>query len=284
MFNSILFADDTSLFHAGKNPVNIVKEINDEIPNIISWLNANKLSLNLEKTNFILFSPKNAPKLNTDLLINHTKITEVNQTNFLGVIIDNNLNWSAHIRYIQNKIAKGIGIITKARKVFDYETLLSLYNSLIYPYITYCIHAWGNAFPAHIKPIVLLQKKAVRIINGIPPSLVCEKRIFKGENGCYCSIQMQVFINIWDCLIWQDRQNCRLHPTDNARLKQVEDEFGSMWRASGNKTGSGGVCCHMHECAYETGSQIPQLNSLGIWCTVCTSPSALRQQTPTDRS
>ena len=109
MFNSILFADDTSLIHAGKNPDNIVKEINDEIPNIISWLNANELSLNLEKTNFILFSPKNAPKLKADLLINHTKITEVNQTKFLGVIIDNNLNWSAHIRYIQNKIAKGLG-------------------------------------------------------------------------------------------------------------------------------------------------------------------------------
>ena len=108
MFNSILFADDTSLFHAGKNPDNIVKEINDEIPNIISWLNANKLSLNLEKTNFILFSPKNAPKLNTDLLINNTKITEVNQTKFLGVIIDNNLNWSAHIRY-KIKLLKGLG-------------------------------------------------------------------------------------------------------------------------------------------------------------------------------
>ena len=46
---------------------------------------------------------------------------------------------------------------------------MSFYNSLIYPYITYCIHAWGNAFPTHIKPIVLLQKKAVRIINGVPP-------------------------------------------------------------------------------------------------------------------
>ena len=80
MFNSILFADDTSLFHTAKNPNNIVKEINYEIPNIISWLNANKVSLNLEKTNFILFSPKNVPKLNSDLLINHTKITEVNET------------------------------------------------------------------------------------------------------------------------------------------------------------------------------------------------------------
>ena len=93
------------------------------------------------------------------IVIYHTKISEVNQTKFLGVITDSNLNWSAQIRYIQNKIAKGIGIITKTRKVFEYETLLSLYNSLIYPYITYCIHAWGNAFPMHIKPIVLLQRK-----------------------------------------------------------------------------------------------------------------------------
>ena len=74
------------------------------------------------------------------------------------------------MRYIQNKTAKWIGIITKSRKVLDYETHLSLYNSLIYPYITYCIRAWGNAFPTHIyKPIVLLQKKAVGIINGVPP-------------------------------------------------------------------------------------------------------------------
>ena len=63
MLNSILFADDTSLFHTGKTPDNIVKEINNEIPYIISWSNANKLSLNLRKTNFILFSPKNAPHL-----------------------------------------------------------------------------------------------------------------------------------------------------------------------------------------------------------------------------
>ena len=182
MFNSILFADDTSLFHTAKNPDNIVKEINDEIPNIIPWLNANKVSLNLEKTNFIFFSPKNVPKLNSDLLINHTKVTEVNETEFLGVIIDNNLNWSAHIRYIKIKIDKSIGIITKARKVFDYETLLSLYNSLIYPSITYCIHVWGNAFPTHIKPIVLLQKKAVRIINGVPPrsstEMLCKQSDF----------------------------------------------------------------------------------------------------------
>ena len=105
------------------------------------------------------------------------------------MIIDNNLNWSAPIRYIQNKIAKGIEIIIKTRKVFDYETLLSLYNSLIYPYITYCIYAWGNAFPTHIKPIVLSQKKAVRIITGVLPRSPI-KILFKESDILKISLQI----------------------------------------------------------------------------------------------
>ena len=47
----------------------------------------------------------------------------------------------------QQKIAKGIGVIIKARKLFDKVTLLSLYNSLILPYLSYCIHIWGKCIP-----------------------------------------------------------------------------------------------------------------------------------------
>ena len=66
-----------------------------------------------------------------DLLINGNRISEVNETKFLGVIIDNKLNWSPHIMHISKKMAKGIGIILKARKVFDNVTLFSLYYTFI---------------------------------------------------------------------------------------------------------------------------------------------------------
>ena len=91
------------------------------------------------------------------------RIEEVRQTKFLGVVLDNELNWHAHCDYICSKMSKGIGIIIKARKVFNEATLLSLYNSLILPYVSYCIHVWGRAYD------LVLQNKAVRVIVGVPP-------------------------------------------------------------------------------------------------------------------
>ena len=66
-------------------------------------------------------------------------------------------------------MSKGIGIIIKARKVFKETTLLSLYNSVILPYVSYCIHVLGKAYDTHIKHVVVLQNKAVRVIAGAPP-------------------------------------------------------------------------------------------------------------------
>ena len=103
------------------------------------------------------------------LLINGNQITEVNETKFLGVIIDNKLTWCPHIMYISKKIAKGIGIILKARKVFNNETLFSLYYTFVYPYLNYCIHVWGKAYDTHLRHLIVLQIKIIRIINGVPP-------------------------------------------------------------------------------------------------------------------
>ena len=71
--------------------------------------------------------------------------------------------------YISRKIAKGVGIILKSRKVFDNETLISLYHCFVYPYLHYCIHVWGKAYNTHLNDPVVLQNKAMRIISGVPP-------------------------------------------------------------------------------------------------------------------
>ena len=79
------------------------------------------------------------------------------------------MSWRPHVRYISKKVAKGIGIILKARKVFNHETLSSLYCTFIYPYLNYCIHVWGRAYNTHLNDLIVLQNKAIRIINGVPP-------------------------------------------------------------------------------------------------------------------
>ena len=88
----------------------------------------------------------------------------VEHTKFLGIYIDSHLSWSNHIHYLKTKLSKGIGIIRKARKLVNKEILLTLYNSLIFPYLNYCLEVWGSARYIHMNPLIVLQKRVVRLI------------------------------------------------------------------------------------------------------------------------
>ena len=165
----ILFADDTNLFLSGKNLDDMQTLLNEELTEIDLWLKANKLSLNIKKTHYMLFKNRGATEKDICLKIENEPITQVKKTKFLGVIIDCNLTWKEHISYISGKIAKGVGILTKARKFLNKTTLMNLYYTFVYPYLIYCNHVWGSTYTTHFNKIISLQKKAVRIIAGIKP-------------------------------------------------------------------------------------------------------------------
>ena len=169
LFMPILFANDTNLFCTNDKLDILVIEINVELVKVLTWVRVNKLSLNIEKTNFMLFTPKGFSRDMDYISIDGHRIKEVRQTKFLGVVLDNKLNWHAHCDYICSKMSKGIGIIIKARKGFNEATLLSLYNSLILPYVSFCIYVWGGAYDTYLKHVLVLQNKAVRVIAGVPP-------------------------------------------------------------------------------------------------------------------
>ena len=73
--------------------------------------------------------------MDVKLCINKIPIQQVDNTKFLGVIINDNLNWSNHISYINSKIVKGIGIICRAIKLFSKSALINLYYAFIFPYL-----------------------------------------------------------------------------------------------------------------------------------------------------
>ena len=161
----ILFADDTNIFITDKSLENAIKVMNVELSKIVDWLNTNKLSLNLTKTHFMVFKSKNHQTASpTKLSINDYIIEEVEQTKFIGVILDCKLDWSKHIMHLKNKVSKGIGILCKARKILPKSTLLVLYYAMIYPHFMYCIEVWGSAAECHISLLLILQKKTLRII------------------------------------------------------------------------------------------------------------------------
>ena len=168
-FFSISFADDATLFCRDKSLHELPTVINNGLGNVMKWLNANRSSLNIDKINFMIFRPKGKNEICPSIYINGSIIKEVDSAKFLGIIIDNKLNWLEHIKCISRKIAKGTGIIIKACKSFETETLLNLYNALIFPYISYCIHVWGTAASVHLHRLYVLQKKIIPIICGVRP-------------------------------------------------------------------------------------------------------------------
>ena len=136
--------------------------INAELENIQEWLEINKLSLNIQKTKFMLF---HHPQRKIDnyipkLHIRETDIERVREFNFLGLTIDENLNWHAHIQKISNKIAKTIGVLNRLKRHVPIYVLRMLYNALILPHIQYSILCWGYKGNRVIK----LQRRAIRVI------------------------------------------------------------------------------------------------------------------------
>ena len=99
--------------------------------------------------------------------INGTEIEEVNSTKFLGVFIDNKLKWDIQIKHVQSKISKNISILYRVKNLLDASALLTLYNTLVLLYLTYCVEAWGNTYPTNLMCIIKLQKRAVRIIGNV---------------------------------------------------------------------------------------------------------------------
>ena len=95
-------------------------------------------------------------------------IERVTVTKFLGVFLDEKLKWTAHLNHISNKISKGLGIIGRVRNIMPNDVLLTLYYSLIYPYLTYCCIIWGAASSTALHHLSVLQNRAIRLITRSP--------------------------------------------------------------------------------------------------------------------
>ena len=113
----------------------------------------------------MIFRPKQKkPLASSPMKIDNTVSEEVEHIKFLGGNIDQHLAWKTHINFVCTKISKRIGMLYKAWFYVTRKSLLSLYLSLVYPYLTYHNVAWSSTYPTNINRIYLLQKRIVRTI------------------------------------------------------------------------------------------------------------------------
>ena len=164
-----LFADDTNIYYEAKDLSNLTKVVNKELRLVKKWLDANKLSLNIDKTNYIIFhsSSVNVPP-GSNIKIGKKHIKRVKFVKFLGLLLDEHLRWKYHLSELSKKLARTCGMFFKIRNLLPLDVLICLYNALLLSFLQYGLIVWGQAYASYIDPVFKLQKKAVRAISFQP--------------------------------------------------------------------------------------------------------------------
>ena len=163
--SSILFADDTTIYKSHSN-LNFLKwSIEEDLKIVSDWLRANKLTLNLSKTVFMLFPKSNKPVV-CQLSIDDVRIVETKVTKFLGVWIDNRLKWETHYTKLIIKLKQGMGLLRKGRNFLDTSSLRILYFAQFHSHLNYCLSCWGNMLSKqNLNKLQNIQNDCIKIIN-----------------------------------------------------------------------------------------------------------------------
>ena len=155
------FANDTGLLNIQGSMHAINKTLNKDLRELSFWLNANKIALNVAKTEIILFKTRNK-NYDADLKIKlcRKRIHASQYVKYLGVFIDENLNWKKHINEISTKLIKGNAMLSKLRHFVNKDILLSVYSGVFHSHLTYLCLVWGQA-KFSLNRTTLLQKRAI---------------------------------------------------------------------------------------------------------------------------
>jgi hypothetical protein len=183
----LLFADDTVGLTSGPDLKTVIQKANTELQKLSTWFRANKMAVNVSKTKYIVFKPKNKKVTlgkgegvlfnNNDLGVNdESRIFELDRIyddnpnvkdrsfKLLGVYLDENLSFTQHCNHISSKLSQSCYIINRVKNLLPRKALRTLYFSLFHPHLLYCLPIYSCTTSKNIKKIKTLQKKVIRSI------------------------------------------------------------------------------------------------------------------------
>ena len=231
------FADDSTLFNKlsiflpEDQDASIYDIVNKELEKVCDWLCVNKLSLNVSKSKCMLFRSNKvaAAAIPPRFAINGETIELVSSFNFLGIVLDDTLSWDAHVKKVNSKVSRIVGVLKKIRRYTPLSVMKTLYNSLIMPHLNYGVCLWGPSF----KSVELVQKRAVRVITNsnfkahTSPlfkqnqllkiqdiyKLKCLKLHYKIENGLAPEFYRLFYHRNWDIHNYNTRNTMQVRPS-----------------------------------------------------------------------
>jgi Reverse transcriptase (RNA-dependent DNA polymerase) len=163
--SNFLFADDAAFVLSCSDAKSLQSSTNLFLLKLSFWLDTNRFCPNVDKTNYIIFSPNHLnPVSDFNVKFYDRPLTRSYQTKYLGVTITHNLSWQPHIDKLCESLSKSLCYFYKLRHVCTVNTCITLYYALIYSQLTYCCTIWGLTYKSHLGSVLKMQKKFMRII------------------------------------------------------------------------------------------------------------------------
>jgi hypothetical protein len=186
---SLLFADDTACLTSGPILQDVIRTANTELQKLSQWFRANKMAVNVSKTKYIIFKPKNKKITigpGEGIVFNNNDIGEFNDESkifeldriyddnpnksdkcfkLLGLYLDENLTFNYHYDHVCNKLAQSNYIISRVKKQLPRNALRSIYFSLFHPHLLYCLPIYAcSSSSKNTNRVKVMQKKAIRAV------------------------------------------------------------------------------------------------------------------------
>ena len=148
--HATMYADDTAISYSSNKIEKIDAVVNAELACLEKWLQGNKLSLNIVKTQAMIIGSaqklglmNKTSEITPCFQVNGNDIELVHETKYLGAMIDENLKWGSQAKFLQTKISRALGLLKYAKQFVQEDTLRNMYLSIVEPHLSYCCSVWG---------------------------------------------------------------------------------------------------------------------------------------------
>lgn len=206
------------LYVSGKHLSEITQNMNEDLKIVYKWLCANKLKLNLEKTIYMCLTNKRINKDEFVLKVNGVNVQRVEETKYLGIVIDEKLSFDSNIEYVSKKMSKKINFIGRIRNKLPITNRIQLYMAMVAPHIEYCSSILFLCNKSQIDRLQKLQNRGMRIVLNLN---IYTSIKFMLDCLCWMSVRQRIFFNTM-CFIFKIN-NGLLPPYLKDNIKNVSD-------------------------------------------------------------
>lgn len=158
------FVDDTVLVYSERSLEELESTINADLLYYSDWLRYNRLSINVDKTVYMCIRQKNKPFHEIQVKFDDISLDRVKQHKYLGLYIDERLNWEKHIEHMIRRLTPVVGSLRRCSFMFSTQHKKMIYHSLISSRLRYLINCWGNASNTLLTRLQVFQNRTIKIL------------------------------------------------------------------------------------------------------------------------